>query len=624
MNEAEAGTVRLNAAEELLNPTLARGGADDIAILFHDIAITYGELSATANRFGNALEPMLPPTSRALLLLKDSPDFVAAFLGIMRIGAIVVPLNTRFSAKDLAFVLEDSDAKVLLIDDDFLPLYHEAISMGGRRPGAVIVRGEPHEVGPTIDQLTATAATDLDFASTTADDAAFWLYTSGTTGIPKAAIHCHGDVLVGDQYMAPFGYGPGERVFASSKLFFTFALSGVLIGGLRTGSTLILYDRWPDAEAIAMMVERFRPTIMLSVPAFFRSLLRECQASRAGFKAVRYYISAGEGLPESLYNRWKEATGRPIIEGIGATETIFMMISGTPTHHCPGATGKPMPYVKAKLIADDREVTHPDTPGVLWVKMESLCRGYWQQPERTEAAFRDGWFRTGDVFVIGRDGWWRHQGRSDDLLKVSGQWVFPAEIEECAGSVPGVAEAVVVGAPDRDGLIRLAMFLVPTEGTGEALKHRVQEKLIATLSKYKCPRNIVFIDVLPRTTTGKVRRFRLRQWLSADLLARLMRELNLDIGQVGAIKPQVIIEMQRRCVMCESQERCIHHLEYSKSASEFRQYCPNAEMLVACLSGCHPHPLNVGCSHSPEYSPSKVGAAAPPAIPSSERNALKG
>ncbi|MGA7453239.1 MAG: benzoate-CoA ligase family protein [Rhodoplanes sp.] len=580
MSGPEMSKAPINAADELLGPTLKCGGANNVAILFGDAKFTYGELNATANRFGNALKPNLPSGARALLLLKDSPDFVAAFLGIMRIGAVVVPLSTRSSAGDFAFVMEDSEARVLLIDEEFLPLYRDAIALGKRSPDLVIVRGTQGQGFPTIDAFTRDAASELDSAPTMATDVAFWLYTSGTTGVPKGAMHRHGDVTVGDSYLKAFGFGPGERVFSSSKMFFAFALGHVLIGGLRTGSTLVLYDGWPDGNAIAVMVERFRPSIMLSVPAFFRNLLREGQAMQPAFKAVRYYISAGESLPESLYLRWREVTGRPIIEGIGATETIFMMISGTPEEHKPGATGKPMPYVEAKLVDDDRLVTEAETPGVLWVRMGSLCSGYWRQPDKTAASFRDGWFRTGDVFVVGSDGWWRHQGRGDDLLKISGQWVSPSEIEECAITAPGVAEAVVVGVPDRDGLIRLAMFLVAAEGASEGLKRMVQEKLLATLSKYKCPRNIVFVDVIPRTPTGKVRRFRLRQWLTADLLGRLMQALSLDFAQVAAAQPQVIIEMQRRCAMCESQERCMHDLEEGVIADAYQEFCPNAETLV--------------------------------------------
>ncbi len=576
----------INAADEILGPALARGQGNDIAILFDDERITFYQLDADVNRFGNALRSYLAKGDRVLLLLKDSPIFVAAHLGVMRIGAVSIALSTRSTARDLAFVIEDSGAKTLLIDDEFLPLYEQAIALTERRMNLVAVRGKAREGMRSINDLLANATSERQSAPTNADDMAFWLYTSGTTGTPKAAIHCHGDVVVGDSYMEAFGYGPGERVFSSSKLFFAFALGHVLIGGLRSGATIILYDGWPDGETIAAIVDRYRPTIMLSVPAFFRGLLRDNLAIQPGFKAVRCYLSAGESLPESLYDRWLEATGAPIVEGIGATETIFMMIGGTPAEHRPGATGKPMSYVEVKLLdVEERPVTAAGLPGILWVRMGSLCRGYWQQADKTKAAFRDGWFRTGDVFVIDRDGWWYHQGRADDLLKISGQWVSPTEIEECAITVPGVSEAIVVGAQDEDGLVRLTMFLVAPDGETDVLKQQVQGKLLDTLSKYKCPRRIMFIDAIPRTATGKARRFRLRNWAAANFLQRLLRALGLDPIKVENTEPQLIRDMQRKCIICESQDRCASDLNHGAGASLFQDYCPNADILISLRVG---------------------------------------
>ena len=582
VRESESSPRLLNAADEILGPTLARGRGDDVAILFGDRQITFNELNADVSRFGNALRPYLAKGDRALLLLKDSPDFVAAHLGIMRSGAVSVALSTRSTASDLAFVIKDSGAKVLLIDDEFLPLYEQAITLIKCRLDQVIVRGRATGDLRSIEDLLANTNAELQSAPTMADDMAFWLYTSGTTGAPKAAIHSHGNVVVGDSYMEAFGFGPGERVFSSSKLFFTFALGHLLIGGLRTGSTIILYDGWPDGDAVAAVVERYRPTIMLSVPAFYRGLLRNGLANRPGFKSVRCYLSAGESLPESLYNRWIEATGAPIVEGIGSTETIFMMIGGTPAKHRPGATGKPFSYVEAKLLdLEERPVTAVDSPGILWVKMGSLCRGYWQQTDKTKAAFRNGWFRTGDVFTIDHDGWWYHHGRADDLLKISGQWVSPAEIEECATTVPGVTEAIVVGAQDEDGLIRLTMFLAAPNGGSDTLQRQVQDKLLGTLSKYKCPRRVVFIDAIPRTATGKARRFRLRQWITGNFLTRLIRALRLDPIKIESAEPQLIRDMQRKCIICESQDRCAADLEQGLSESTYHDYCPNAEILVS-------------------------------------------
>jgi benzoate-CoA ligase len=578
----DSDAVALNATDEILGPTLAHGRSDDIAILSGEKSITFGELEAQASRFGNALTCYLGFQDRALLLLKDSPDFVAAYLGIMRIGAVSVALSTRSSAHDLAFAIADSGAKVLLIDKEFLPLYQQAIGLTPHRPDFVAVRGAPDRGFPAIAELVAAASAQKPQVVTRSTDMAFWLYTSGTTGTPKAAVHCHGDVIVGDSYLDAFGYGPGQRIFSSSKLFFAFALGHVLIGGLRSGSTIILYDGWPDGEAIVANVERYRPTIMLSVPAFFRTLLRDGHANHPDFKAVRYYLSAGEPLPEAVYHRWRDITGAPIVEGIGATETIFMMIGGTPQEHKPGATGKPFSYVEVKLLdGEERMVTTPGSPGTLWVRMNSLCRGYWQQPDKTEAAFRDGWFRTGDVFVTDDDGWWFYQGRADDLLKISGQWVSPGEIEECATSVPGVADAIVVGAQDEDGLVRLNMFLVAPEGGDEHLKQQVQDTLLRTLSRFKCPRQIVFVDSIPRTATGKARRFKLRQWASARFLQRLMRAIGLDPATVSADQPQVYSRLQRKCIACESHNRCESDLLSGTSASSYTDYCQNADILVS-------------------------------------------
>lgn len=579
----------INAADELLGPTLRRGRGNDIAILFQDRKITYSELDAEVTRFGNALRPHLGKGERALLLLKDSPDFVAAHLGIMRIGAVAVALSTRASAHDLAFMIKDSGATVLLIDDEFLPLYAHAIALTDCRPALVAVRGRPADGMHSIANLIAGADTQRRPTDTVASDMAFWLYTSGTTGSPKAAVHCHGDVVIGDSYMEAFGYGPGERIFSSSKLFFAFALGHVLVGGLRSGATLVLFQGWPDGDSIASTVDRYRPTIMLSVPAFFRSLLRDGIAERPAFKGVRCYLSAGETLPESLYRRWREATGAPIVEGIGMTETIFMVVGGTPRDHRPGATGKPFAYTEVKLLDPEDRPVPPGTPGTLWVRLGSLCRGYWQQPDKTNATFRDGWFRTGDVFVVDDDGWWYHQGRADDLLKISGQWVSPSEIEECATTVPGVAEAIVVGAQDEDGLVRLNMFLVAPGGGNDTLLQDVQGRLLQKLSKYKCPRRIVFIDAIPRTATGKARRFRLRHWAAAHFLPRLMRALGLDPTRVEQADAALFRELQRKCVACESHERCDAELGQGLSDSGYQQYCPNADVLVSLRMGARPY-----------------------------------
>lgn len=508
---------RMNAADLILGGALAAGRQADAALLYRGSEVSFGELESLANRVSNALRPYLETGDRVLMLLKDSPLFVASFIGIMRLGCVAVPLNTRLAARDVAFVMNDSSAAAIVLDEEFVPVFQAATAERPTAPSLVAVYGEAATGAVSYAELVNSASDRAHSRPMSADDMAFWLYSSGTTGTPKAAIHCHGDVLVGDEYMRALGLGPGERVFASSKLFFAFALGHTILGGLRAGATVVLYDAWPDACAIADVVETCRPTVMLSVPTLFRNLLREGACDRPGFRSVRTYLSAGEALPVSLYERWRAATGVPIIEGIGATETIFMFISGTPLEHHPGATGKPVPYAEVKLLdSRDRPVTAADAAGTAWVRMPSLCRGYWRQPERTAAAFRDGWFRTGDTFSVDAEGWWHYHGRSDDLLKISGQWVSPGEIEECAAQVPGVLEAAAVGIENADGLVRVSLYLVTDESAASLamrseLEEEVRRRLRSTLSIYKCPREIRFIEAMPRTATGKVQRYLLRQ-----------------------------------------------------------------------------------------------------------------
>lgn len=506
---------KLNACDEILGICLRRGLGEQPALLCGDLTVTYAELERRTDRIAAALRRHgVQAGERVLILLKDTPDFVSTWLGTIKAGAVAVAVNTRAAAKDVTFMVKDSGCRVVVIEDEFLPVWRQAAESCPDALPRLVVRGgaSAGDVVSLADFLPE-AGESVPCAPTEADDPAFWLYTSGTTGTPKAAVHCHGDVLIGDRHLREsFSVQPGDRIFSSSKLFFAFALGHCLIGALRAGATVILHDGWPDGAAIAAIVERYRPDVMFSVPTFYRNLLRDGLADQAGFKAIRHYVSAGEALPESLYQAWLTVTGVPIVEGIGATETIFLAVAGTPAHHKPGATGKPMPWAEVRLAdADDQPVTMPDTPGVLWVKMDSLCRGYWNQPDKTAEAFRDGWYRTGDVFVIDADGWWHHQGRNDDLLKISGQWVSPSEIENCAATVPGIVEAVVVGAPNAEGLVRLALFLVAKDGGSQALEEAVKNTLLSTLSVYKCPRTIVFVDEMPCTATGKIQRFRLRQ-----------------------------------------------------------------------------------------------------------------
>jgi 3-hydroxybenzoate/4-hydroxybenzoate---CoA ligase len=509
----------MNACDELLRPTPNDGRGRSHALIYRDTAYTYDDLEAMVNRLGNALLAAgIGRGERILLMLKDSPEFVSCYLAAMKIGGVPVAISTRCAPKDLRFVIDDSGCRVLFIDSEFLGVYTEA---GGGQQGSrplVVVRGG-NAVPPAIT-LAAFAADQPDRLDSTLmlpEDMAFWIYTSGTTGTPKAAVHRHHEVLLGDRYIGEvLGVKPGNRLYSSSKLFFAFALGHCLLGGLRVGATLILHDGWPDSASVAETARRYRPDFMFSVPTVYRNLLRDGHAESGAFDSVRCFVSAGEQLPASLFERWRAMTGRPILEGIGATETIFLTIANTPSAYRAGSTGRPQPGVDLRLLDEhNRPIAEPGRPGVLWVRIGSLCSGYWNQAEKTQSSFCDGWFRTGDAFSFDAEGWWYHLGRSDDLLKVSGQWVSPIEIEDCALGVPDIVDAAVVGVPNSDGLVRLAMFVVPADfDARDGLAMRLQERIKSQLSIYKCPRNITFIREIPRTATGKVQRFRLRELAS--------------------------------------------------------------------------------------------------------------
>ncbi len=505
----------MNAADAVLGPALEGGAKDRTALVWRDRRLSYADCLAGVNRAGNLLrERGVAAGDRVLLLLKDRPETVFALLGAMKIGAVAIPFNIRASAADIAYVLGDSGARMLIVDADFLPRFEEARS-GIEGPPQVLVAGRGPEADPDgLEAALAAAPAELESTPMSPGDMAFWLYTSGTTGTPKGAIHRHGDVLYSDAYMAEtLGVGPGDVLFATSKLFFAYALGTCLFGGFRRSATTVLCDEWPGPEQVAEIVERNRPTVVFSVPALYRNLLDSGVAGRPGFAAVRHYVSAGERLPEPLWHRWREATGVEILDGMGTSETIYMILTNRPGDRRPGASGRPAPHAEVRLADADGNEVPPGTPGILWVRMGSVAAGYWRREDVSAEVFRDGWFRTGDMYVIDEDGYWIHQGRHDDMLKISGQWVSPAEIEDAVVAHTPVREAVAVGVPDSDDLTRVALFAVGPEEAfePERLAETVRRAALDHLSPYKCPKWIRFVDRIPRTATGKAQRFKLRR-----------------------------------------------------------------------------------------------------------------
>ncbi len=503
--------VKVNLLGRMIDPKRK----ENKALLCGDSAISYGALDKKSCRYGNALKKFgVRNRDRVLMLVRDKPEFFYFYLGLMRIGAIPVALNYRLTSADIAFIIKNSESNLFILEDCFKEIFLEAIKLSNSKIDSIIF--DPDEESPSrFGDLVMDADETLEVLVPSLEDEAFWMYSSGTTGKPKGVIHSYRTLLATKRYFGEvLKIGPGDRVYSTSKLFFAFSLAHSFFSSLTLGATVILDPDWPDPESVSKNIDLFRPTVVLSVPTLYRNLIRGGFAEHPNFKMVKYYLSAGEKMPENILSKWELLTGCPVLESIGATETCFLFLSNFPNKKQAGTCGVPTPGTKVKVLDEDGvEIVESKHIGTLWVKMESVSLGYWRLEEKTKEVFRNGWYCTNDMFCINDDGMFEHQGRTDDMLKISGQWVSPSEIEEKVLEEPEVLEAAVVGVPNEDGLIRLALFVVAPQisGSEEGFEKKLMDRLSSELSIYKCPRKIFYRESLPQTATGKLQRFELRK-----------------------------------------------------------------------------------------------------------------
>jgi len=500
----------MNAVDVLLGKdALARHGGR-IAIVCAERSFSYAELAAETARAANALRALgVRPGERVLLLLRDTPEFAAAWLGAVYAGAVVIGLNTKLSVDEYRHVLADSGARLLIAEDPLLavlgPLAAQ-LSSEKRLAASASWRQALRDAAPLAAAHPAQP-----------QDPAFWLYSSGTTGRPKGIVHAHRDVLVAGQAQREvLGLGPGDKVFATSKLFFAYALETGMLGPLALGATVILHPDWADVDQIQAIVARHEPTAVFSVPTFYRRLLALAPDRLSPFRKVRHCVSAGERLPQSVFENWRAATGREILSIYGMSETFCVILMTPPGSAGASRSGKPITGVQTRLLAEDGHEVADGVPGVLWVRHPALSSGYANRAEATREQFRDGWFCTKDIFVRDAQGCFAHQGRSDELVKVAGQWVQPGDLEEAVLGLDAVAEAACVPGTDEDGFERLALFVAGRgvdAGAAVAAAGRACEE---KLPRHKQPKWILSIAALPRTATGKVQRFKLRELLAQE------------------------------------------------------------------------------------------------------------
>jgi 4-hydroxybenzoate-CoA ligase/benzoate-CoA ligase len=506
---------RYNAAVDFVDRNIDAGNGDKTAFIDDLGSYTYAEVHERVNKCGNVLTSLgAMQEQRVFMLQLDTIDFPAMFFGAIKAGLVPVAANTLLTASDYDYMLRDSRARILVVSAALLPVVAPILE-GLPHLEKVIVTGEGDAAGhDRLDDLMAAASTELEPAETTPDDVAFWLYSSGSTGRPKGAPHLHGDiintaVLYG---MAVLGIERDDIVYSAAKLFFAYGLGNGMTFPMAVGATAVLMAGRPTPEDVMAQVKDNNATIFYGVPTLFAGILADSEIDRSSSsESLRICVSAGEALPEDIANRWKDRFGVDILDGIGSTEMLHIFLSNAPGNIRYGSTGKPVPGYDCRLVDDDNNDVAQGEIGDLLVSGPSSAPYYWNNREKSLATFEGRWTRTGDKYMQDEDGYFIYAGRSDDMLKVSGIWVSPFEVESALMAHPDVLEVAVVGRADDDELIKPEAFVVLQEGESSSEKaSELQQFVKDRLAPYKYPRWIEFVDELPKTATGKIQRFKLR------------------------------------------------------------------------------------------------------------------
>jgi benzoate-CoA ligase family protein len=505
-------TELFNASTYLLDRHIAGGEGARLALTGVHGDLTYAQLHDRVRRTAAGLRRIgVQPEQRLLMFMADSPDFVAMFLAAMRVGAVPVPVSTMLRADGLAGLLRDSRARFLAVTAEFADLASAAAADAPELTG-VIAAGAP--VATTLpafilDDLAADEPDD-EVYPTVADSPAFWLYTSGTTGLPKGAMHRHGSVrVVCETYGAQvLGIRPDDRCLSAAKAFFAYGLGNSVLFPLSVGAAAVLEPARSKPDTLVERAQKYGATLFFAGPTFFAGMLRADLPGDA-LAGVRLTASAGEPLPGALYQNWTSHFGVDIIDGIGMTEMLHIFLSNRPGAVRAGTTGVAVPGYDLRILDEHGLDAPPGTPGTLFVRGESTATGYWSRYAASRQVFQGEWLRTGDTYVQDADGYYTCLGRVDDMLKVSGMWVSPAEVENRLLAHESVAQAVVVAAPDTDGLDKPVAFVVPRPG-GAADEDELIEFCRHAIESFKRPRRVVFVAGYPTTATGKIRRVELR------------------------------------------------------------------------------------------------------------------
>ena len=507
--------MKYNAAADLIERNLKAGRGAKTAFIDDAGNYSYADLDERVSRFANLVRRLgIHPEQRILLCLHDTIDFPTAFLGAIKAGVVPVAVNTQLSADEFAFMLVDSRARAAVVSAPVLPAMTAALIEFPEPSLKLIVSGSDAEEN-SLARLTAEMPAVSEAAATHPDEPCFWLYSSGSTGRPKGTVHIHSSLVqTAELYAIPvMGIAETDIVYSVAKLFFAYGLGNALTFPMAVGATSVLMAERPSPASVSRVLREHRPTVFCGVPTFYAAMLAGNDLPRADELVLRRCVSAGEPLPQEIGRRWSARVGVDILDGIGSTEMLHIFLSNWPDAVRYGTTGRPIPGYELKIVDEEERPVRRGEIGDLLVSGPTSAAYYWNNRGRCRATFMGRWTRTGDKYFEDDDGYYVYCGRSDDMLKVSGMYVSPAEVEAALIAHEDVLEAAVVGAPDENGLTKPKAFVVAKPGVrgDEELVRALEGHVKGLLAPFKCPRWYAFLDDLPKTATGKIQRFKLRE-----------------------------------------------------------------------------------------------------------------